>query len=423
MKEKNDKKWEERKLIIFLSIATFFDGYDFMAITQILPNLRNDLKINEFEIGLFIAFINLGAMISFFLIRYTDRIGRKKFLNITIIGYTISTFLTAFSYDIYTFSILQFFGRIFLVAETAVAYIFAAEEVSANKRGFVIGLIQGSLSLGMIFCAAVTPMMINTEIGWRGVYLVGIIPLLLIAFSRRNIEESKRYKEFNFNHNQIDLKKTWNSPYKKRIIQVGLIWLFSFLCTQSAFMFWKEFAVNERSLTDTQVGLAISIASLISLPIIFFTGKLIDKIGRKKSALIIYTIEILAVIASYSLFDFIGLLIALIFGIFGISAVMIINNTLTTELFPTSIRGSAFAWTNNLIGRIGFIISPILVGYFAQNIGWGLSVISTSIGLVISMFIIYFSLPEANNQELEISSKVLKRKIPPPKNSRSEGSS
>lgn len=230
--------------------------------------------------------------------------------------------------------------------------------------------------------------------------------MILIAFSRRNINESTRYLELNYTKGNIELRKTWNSPYRKRIIQVGLMWLFSFFCTQSAFMFWKEFAVNERNLSDEQVGLAISIASIISLPIIFFTGKLIDKIGRKKASLLIYSIEIIAVITSYSLNNYSGLIIALIFGIFGISAVLIINNTLSTELFPTSIRGSAFAWTNNLIGRIGFILSPIIVGYMAHYIGWGLSVISTIFGLIISLLIIFFLLPETSNKELEVTSKV-----------------
>lgn len=398
------KKKGNLRLIFFLCVATFFDGYDFMAITQILPNLRSDMGINEFEVGILISFINVGALISFFLIRTSDKIGRKRLLNITIIGYTLSTALTGFAPDIYWFALFQFLGRIFLVAETAIAFVYAAEEFPAEKRAFAIGLIQGSLSLGMIFCAAVVPILINTEFGWRSVYYVGILPLFLVAIIRRTLDESKRFVEKDLVEERIELKTAWDSPYKKRIIKMGLIWLFTFFCTQSAFMFWKEFAVHERNFSDGDVGLAVSLASLISLPFIFFTGKFIDWVGRKKATVVIFLIEIFAVYACYSFYEFIPLTISLIFGVFGISAVLIVINTYTTELFPTKIRSSAFAWSNNIIGRIGFIISPVLVGSLAKSIGWGFSVKITAIGLVIALIMILTLLPETNKKELEETS-------------------
>ena len=58
----------QKRLFAFLSVATFFEGYDFMALTQILPNLRASLGMNEAQAGLMVGFINVGTVLAYFLV-------------------------------------------------------------------------------------------------------------------------------------------------------------------------------------------------------------------------------------------------------------------------------------------------------------------------------------------------------------------
>ena len=51
----------QRRLFGFLSIATFFEGYDFIALSQILPNLRAEFRLSEAEGGMLGSVISLGA--------------------------------------------------------------------------------------------------------------------------------------------------------------------------------------------------------------------------------------------------------------------------------------------------------------------------------------------------------------------------
>jgi MFS transporter, putative metabolite:H+ symporter len=393
----------QRRLFVFLSVATFFEGYDFLALTQILPQLRAEMGLNEAHAGLLVAVINTGTVIAYLLVRQADRWGRRRLLTITIAGYTLLTFLTAFSPNVWVFGGLQMLARIFLLGEWAISMVIAAEEFPAARRGLVIGIISACGSLGSIVCAGVVPLLLQTEYGWRSVYFVGILPLAMLAFARRNLRETRRFTD-QASRGPIaarDLMHLWRTPYRRRMLQLGLIWLVTYVCTQNAVTFWKEFAVSERSMSDADVGRSITIAALVSMPLVFMVGKLIDVVGRRPGAVIIFGLAALGVFGSYSLHDPWLLTAALMLGIFGASAVLPVLNAFTTELFPTDLRGDAFAWSNNLIGRIGYVLSPIVVGLLATEVGWGAAVRATAIFPIIALVLIFWLMPETRARELE----------------------
>jgi len=146
-----------KQLFIFLSVATFFEGYDFTALSQILPNFRADMALTEGQGGLIVTAISAGTIVSYVLVRLADKWGRRRALTITILGYALFTFLTGLSPNAYYFTLFQFVGRVFLIAEWALSMVIAAEEYPAEQRGFVLGLLQAFNSLGSITCAAIVP--------------------------------------------------------------------------------------------------------------------------------------------------------------------------------------------------------------------------------------------------------------------------
>lgn len=393
------------KLFIFLSVATFFEGYDFLALTQLLPNLRAEMDLTPAEGGLMVSFINFGTVVAYILVRRADKWGRRRVLNITIAGYTIFTFASGLAPGVVVFALLQFAARIFLIAEWATSMVYAAEEFPADRRGMVIGVIQGCSSLGSIACAGVVPLLLQTEYGWRSVYFVGILPLLLLAFFRRNLRESARFEaQATEARAPRGIFHVWSTPYRRRILQLGLIWALTYLCTHNAITFWKEFAMSARGLTDAQVGQSISIAAVGSMPLVFYAGKLIDQIGRRAGAVVIFALAAVGVVGCYQLHGQWPLTAALVLGIFGASAVLPVLNAFTSELFPTDLRGDAFAWSNNLLGRIGYVLSPAGVGALAGSLGWGPAVQLTAIGPVLALILILTWFPETNKRELEETS-------------------
>lgn len=401
----------QKRLLVFLSVATFFEGYEIIALSQILPNLRAEFGLTEGQGGALVALINVGTILAYLLVRQADRWGRRRVLSITIVGYTVFSALSGLAPHALVFGLFQLVARVFLIGEWAISMVFAAEEYPAAKRGLVIGLIQGFSSLGSITCAGLVPILLRETIWeWRTVYFVGTVPLLLLAVARRNLRETARFRDQVATRPPAPpaMTRIFKTPYRRRVLQLALIWGLTYTCTQNAVTFWKEFALAERGWTDDMVGLSVTIAAVASMPLVFYSGKLIDAIGRRTGAVIIFVTTSLAVLGAYNLHGRVGLTICLAGSIFGASAVLPVLNSYTTELFPTDLRGDAFAWSNNLLGRIGYVGAPLLIGVAAGagGLGWGPTVTLTAVFPVVALVLILRWLPETRLLELEQTASV-----------------
>ncbi len=155
-----------------------------------------------------------------------------------------------------------------------------------------------------------------------------------------------------------------------------------------------------------QVGRTVAIAAVGAMPLVFLAGKLLDRIGRRRGSILIFTATAVGTLGAYTLHGTWALTGALMVAIFGTSAILTVLNAFTAELVPTELRGDAFAWSNNLLGRIGYVLSPIVVGYAAEQYGYGPSVAVTAVFPLVALVLILALLPETTGQELERSSRV-----------------
>lgn len=402
----------QKRLFVLLSVATFFEGYDFMALAQLLPNLRGDLGLSREGGGWLVSVINIGTMLAYFLVRLADRWGRKRLLSLTIIGYTVSSFCSGLAVGVISFALWQLFARMFLIAEWAVAIVYAAEEFPAERRGMVIGVIQASASLGAIICSALVPMLLTTSLGWRSVYFLGSLPLLLMAVLRRGLRETERFASWSSDawaQQPPPPQRFWHilqTPYRNRVLVMGLIWTLSYCGIGNVITFWKELALSARGLSDAQAGALIASAAVLGMPFTYLVGKLLDRMGRRRGALLILVAAALGVLGSAS-FEHKGLLLSsLVICVITVTGQQVVLNAFTAELFPTELRSSAFAWSNNLLGRVGMVVSPALVGMVAERSGYVVALQGIAVFPLLALLLILGLLPETNGRELEDTARL-----------------
>lgn len=401
----------QRRLFFFLGIATFFDGFDAFALSQLLPNIRRDMGLQPSQEGLLVSVIALGPVLAYLLVRQADVWGRRRVLSITIAGYTLSSFFTGLAPNVVGFALCQLIAQTFLCAEFSVAAIYAAEEFPADKRGDFIGMLQVCHVLGGVACAGLTPLLIRTPLGWRGVYFAGTLPLILMAVARTQLRETARFtQQQQRGVAKVSFFRIFRTPYRNRMLLLGLISALTLFCTGNCLLFWKEYALTERGFTDTTVGMCVSIAAVSAIPLLYIVGKLLDKLGRRRSALVVYAAAVTGALGAFTATSRPAVILSLILVIGVGSALVPILNAIATELFPTELRADAYAWSRNLLGRMGMVVTPIVIGSCAAHLGWATTLRATVLGPLIALALIWTSLPETSRRELEDTSELR----PPP---------
>src|SRR4051812_4701626 len=138
----------ERRLLALLGSATFFDGYARFIVPLALPYIGRDLGVGESALGWALFWIRVGALLSLPLAAAADRHGRRGILLLTVAGYTVTTFATAFAPSIAPFVFCQLLANTFLVAELSLAHVVIVEEFPPRLRGFGLGLLGLVSSFG-----------------------------------------------------------------------------------------------------------------------------------------------------------------------------------------------------------------------------------------------------------------------------------
>jgi MFS family permease len=166
-----------RKLLFLLSSATFFEGYDAFVLSFVLALVLGDLGGTEAQAGWIRAITGVGAVVAFVLSAQADRIGRKRLLLITILGYTVSGALTALSPGLLWLTVAQFGAQVFLGAEWAVAITMSSRSSPRESRGRALGIVTSTQTLGGILVGVLAFLGLrSTPLGWRALYVVGLRP-------------------------------------------------------------------------------------------------------------------------------------------------------------------------------------------------------------------------------------------------------
>src|SRR6266852_1419630 len=185
----------QRRVFLIASTAGFFDQYDRALLSLALKKIQAGLKIAESHLGAMLSIIRLGYLLSLLMTPFADVFGRRRLLLYTVFGYTIFTGLIAIAPNERAFVAFEIIARAFAGAEAAIAMVIVAEEVDAAYRGWAIGLLAAVSSVGYGLAAIVFAFVNMIPYGWRGMYAIALLPLVLIIPLRRVLPESARFEK------------------------------------------------------------------------------------------------------------------------------------------------------------------------------------------------------------------------------------
>jgi MFS family permease len=165
------------------------------ALTELLP--RSGLPATTaalgFYGGLLFALFLVGWGLSMLWGPIADRFGRIRTLTLTILCYSLFTFLGAFTVSVWQLAACRLLAGIGIGGEWSMGGTFIAEEWPEERRATGAAYMHTGYYVG-VFLAAIANYTIGAHFGWRAMFLVGGLPALLVTFIRRSVREPQRWE-------------------------------------------------------------------------------------------------------------------------------------------------------------------------------------------------------------------------------------
>ena len=184
------------KIIAAAILGDMLDFFDFFLIGYVLTFLVKAWHLSFMESGVILLAAGVGAIPgAFFWGWMADRIGRRKVFIATALNFSLATGIMAFTPDQYGWLILAFFRfwvGVGVAGLNVVDLPLVQEFVPSSKRGFIGGLVTSTISIGGALGAA-SGAYLGPVIGWRGLFLVGLLPAFFTLLIRAWVPESPRW--------------------------------------------------------------------------------------------------------------------------------------------------------------------------------------------------------------------------------------
>ena len=401
-------------LFAMLMSATIFEGYDITIFHLCTPDIARTFHMNDAAVGLMATIVRLGGMFSFFFVILADRYGRKPIISMTVLFYTVFTLFTALSSGVGTFTIFQSSAQIFLAAEFGVAVTMMGEEFPDDLRGRAIAGLHMVAFLGVTVAGLVYGRMSETHWGWRGMYALGILPLVLVAFLRRGMRETARFTAMEEARAATGQPRAefWTAirnclapfagEYRSRLLIVAALWNSIGLIGGPTITYFSLYARRDHLWTSSQLGNAIIFAYLMGTFGSMLSGVLMDRVGRRFTAAVSYLTAAGAMYVLFTSDSFAMILAGEVVTMFAYQAARTATSALSTELFPTEIRATGYSLTVQVIGQVCWMLSPVAIGLLSRPLGGlGRAASIFALGPLIGVALIIFMVPETRGKSLE----------------------
>lgn len=191
--ERLPRSWWLAKARIIVGTATFFDGFDSLALAVAMPALIPVWHLTQGQVEVVLGSGSIGLGIgAIFFGWLAERIGRLKVSIIAIGLFSATSLLCAFAWDVNSMIVLRVVQGICLGGEVPVAAVYISELAKARNRGFFVLIYESVYGVGL-FGASLLGVWIVPSFGWQSIFVVGALPALLIVVMRRNLPESPRW--------------------------------------------------------------------------------------------------------------------------------------------------------------------------------------------------------------------------------------
>nr|WP_019937795.1 MFS transporter [Bordetella sp. FB-8] len=385
------------------AIGYAMDGFDLLILGFMLSLISADLHLTGGQAGSLVTWTLIGAVAGGILFgALSDHYGRVRVLTWTIVMFALFTGLCAFARGYEDLLVYRTLAGVGLGGEFGIGMALAAEAWPARLRARVCSHVALGWQVGVLLAALLTPALLP-HIGWRGMFLVGVIPALFAWLIRRTLHEPEVFvRHAREKGSRGNAFKLLVKDGRTTRTSLGLV----ILCGVQNFgyygiMIWMpSFLSHKLGFTLAKSAFWTSVAIVGMMIGIWVFGQMADRIGRKPAFLLFQAGAVVMVLVYSRLSDpFAMLWVGAIMGMF-VNGMVGGYGALMSEAYPTEARATA----QNVLFNIGRAIGgfgPVVVGTLASAYSFQIAIGMLAAIYVVDMLATLFLIPELKGAELD----------------------
>jgi MFS family permease len=398
----------ERRTFIGCKVGYALDAMDTQFLSFVIPTLIATWGLSKGDAGLIGTVTLLTSSVGGWLAGIlSDRIGRVKTLQLTILWFALFTVLSGFAQTFNQLLVLRGLMGFGMGGEWTAGAILMGEVIRAKDRGKAVGMVQAGWALGWGVSALLYALMFSllpAELAWRSLFLLGILPAIFVIYIRRFVEEPDVFLAEQRRGEHAE-QASFAEIFSPRMLSTTLRAVLLTTGAQGgyyAITTWlPTFLKTERHLTVLGTGGYLAMVIAGSYVGYIVSAFLTDRLGRKRN-FILFAAGSLGIALAYTrlpVTDNVMLLLGFPLGFF-VSGVFSGMGAFLTELFPTRMRGSGQGFCYSMGRAIGSLF-PFAIGAAGQSLPLGHAIGLFAAGAYGIMVVAALTLPETRGKRLE----------------------
>jgi MFS family permease len=404
-------RWNDR-VVIGAVLASFASGFGQFGVVSALGDvartfghlvhgatLADQAGLSGTKLGVGLAIIRLASLGGLPLTALADRFGRHRMLVLSVGLGLCATVLAAASPGYWWFVVIFALGRPLLSATNALSEVLAAEQTDTSSRAKALALVAAGYGVGAGLTAIIHSLASKT-LGFRGLFLLAVVPLALLPLINRWATEPDRFALAERSAAHVSPVLGGVGPqFRRRLLLLSLVAFALSFITGPANSFIFLYAQNIDHLSGVTTAVMVVGAGATGLVGLLLGRAMADRFGRRVTGALGMTGLALFGVLSYSGPKY-ALVLGYVMGVMFGSIFAPAGGALVNELFPTSVRASASGWFL-AAGVLGAVCGLVVFGAIA-DIGNRFA-LAAALTFLPAMFVaaLFWTLPETKGRELE----------------------
>lgn len=388
---------KQRSAVLASYLGWTLDAFDFFILVFVLKDVAKefatDVPTVQWSVFLTLAARPLGALI-FGLA--ADRFGRRPTLMVDILLFSILEFASGFAPNLWVFFILRTLFGVAMGGEWGVGSSLTMETIEPKSRGMVSGLLQAGYPSGYLVASVVFGALFSL-IGWRGMFMVGALPAVLVLYIRSNVDESPTFLANREKPRRASLTEVLRLNAGRFLFAIALMTCFNFFSHGSQDLY-PTFLRSQMKFDAHTVGTIAVIFNIGAICGGLFFGAFSQKVGRGRAI----TLAALLALPALPFWAYGSTPVVLAIGAFcvqfAVQGAWGVVPAYLNELSPDEVRGTfpGFAYQiGNLVAASNTPIQSYIAKARDGNYSFGLALVLGIVAVLLAVLSLFG--PEVRN--------------------------